>query len=73
MLDQPYDMIVIGGCPGGQVAAIRCAQLGLMVDIVEREHMDGVCLNVIRMNRLNIPLSNQLDRSHTEKSGSQSC
>ncbi|MDA9926864.1 dihydrolipoyl dehydrogenase [Amylibacter sp.] len=40
-----YDMIVIGAGPGGYVAAIRGAQLGLRVAIVEREHMGGICLN----------------------------
>jgi dihydrolipoamide dehydrogenase len=38
-------MIVIGAGPGGYVAAIRGAQLGLKVAIVEREHMGGICLN----------------------------
>jgi dihydrolipoamide dehydrogenase len=42
---QSYDMIVIGAGPGGYVAAIRGAQLGLRVAIVEREHMGGICLN----------------------------
>ena len=40
-----YDMIVIGAGPGGYVAAIKGAQLGLKVAIVEREHMGGICLN----------------------------
>ena len=40
-----YDMIVIGAGPGGYVAAIRGAQLGLKVAILEREHMGGICLN----------------------------
>ena len=40
-----YDMIVIGAGPGGYVAAIRGAQLGLKVVIVERENMGGICLN----------------------------
>ncbi|WP_243613044.1 dihydrolipoyl dehydrogenase [Shimia aestuarii] len=40
-----FDMIVIGAGPGGYVAAIRGAQLGLNVAIVEREHMGGICLN----------------------------
>src|SRR6202451_668421 len=39
------DLIIIGGGPGGYVAAIRAAQLGLKVTIVEREHMGGICLN----------------------------
>jgi dihydrolipoamide dehydrogenase len=40
-----YDMIVIGAGPGGYVAAIRGAQLGLKVVIIERENMGGICLN----------------------------
>ena len=45
MAEQSFDMIVIGAGPGGYVAAIRGAQLGLKVAIVEREHMGGICLN----------------------------
>ena len=40
-----YDVIVVGGGPGGYVCAIRCAQLGLKTAVVEREHMGGICLN----------------------------
>jgi dihydrolipoamide dehydrogenase len=40
-----FDMIVIGAGPGGYVAAIRGAQLGLNVAIVERENLGGICLN----------------------------
>ncbi len=40
-----YDTIVIGTGPGGYVAAIRCAQLGQKVAVVEREHLGGICLN----------------------------
>ena len=40
-----YDVIVIGAGPGGYVAAIRAAQLGQKVAIVEREHLGGICLN----------------------------
>jgi dihydrolipoamide dehydrogenase len=40
-----FDMVVIGAGPGGYVAAIRGAQLGLKVCIVEREHLGGICLN----------------------------
>ncbi len=40
-----YDVIVLGSGPGGYIAAIRAAQLGLKVAIVEREHMGGICLN----------------------------
>ena len=45
MAGQSFDMVVIGAGPGGYVAAIRGAQLGLNVAIVEREHMGGICLN----------------------------
>ena len=40
-----YDLAVIGGGPGGYVGAIRAAQLGLKVCIIEREKLGGVCLN----------------------------
>lgn len=45
MSETIYDVIVIGGGPGGYVAAIRAAQLGLKAAVVEREHLGGVCLN----------------------------
>jgi len=44
MADQ-YDVIVLGSGPGGYVAAIRAAQLGLKTAIVERENLGGICLN----------------------------
>ena len=40
-----YDVVVIGSGPGGYVAAIRCAQLGLKTACVERESLGGICLN----------------------------
>ncbi|MGB3469457.1 MAG: dihydrolipoyl dehydrogenase [Erythrobacter sp.] len=40
-----YDVIILGSGPGGYVAAIRCAQLGLKTAIVERENLGGICLN----------------------------
>ena len=40
-----FDLVVIGGGPGGYVAAIRAAQLGMSVACVEREHLGGICLN----------------------------
>ena len=40
-----YDVVVIGSGPGGYVAAIRCAQLGLRTACVERERLGGICLN----------------------------
>ncbi len=45
MADQ-YDVVVIGGGPGGYVAAIRAAQLGLKAAVVEKEALGGVCLNI---------------------------
>ena len=45
MAAKSFDMIVIGAGPGGYVAAIRGAQLGLNVVCVEREHLGGICLN----------------------------
>jgi dihydrolipoamide dehydrogenase len=42
---QKFDLIVIGGGPGGYVAAIRAAQLGMKTAVVEREHLGGICLN----------------------------
>ena len=44
-MSETYDLAVIGGGPGGYVAAIRAAQLGLRVALVEKEHLGGVCLN----------------------------
>jgi len=40
-----YDVLVIGSGPGGYVAAIRAAQLGMKVGVVERENLGGICLN----------------------------
>jgi len=40
-----FDVVVIGAGPGGYVAAIRAAQLGLKTAVVEREHLGGICLN----------------------------
>ena len=44
-MEQTYDVTIIGAGPGGYVAAIRAAQLGLKVALVEQEHLGGVCLN----------------------------
>ena len=41
-----YDVIVLGAGPGGYVAAIRAAQLGLKVAVIEEKYWGGVCLNV---------------------------
>ncbi|MEM6615943.1 MAG: dihydrolipoyl dehydrogenase, partial [Pseudomonadota bacterium] len=40
-----YDVIIIGGGPGGYVTAIRAAQMGMRVAVAEREHLGGICLN----------------------------
>ena len=45
MSDTNFDIVIIGGGPGGYVAAIRAAQLGLKAAVVEREHLGGICLN----------------------------
>ncbi|MSP81620.1 MAG: dihydrolipoyl dehydrogenase [Alphaproteobacteria bacterium] len=45
MADNSFDLVVVGGGPGGYVAAIRAAQLGLATALVEREHLGGICLN----------------------------
>jgi dihydrolipoamide dehydrogenase len=45
MADQNFDVVVLGGGPGGYVAAIRAAQLGLKAAVVERENLGGICLN----------------------------
>jgi dihydrolipoamide dehydrogenase len=46
MAESPYDLIVIGAGPGGYVAAIRAAQLGMRVACVEKEFLGGTCLNI---------------------------
>ena len=45
MAEQQFDVVVVGGGPGGYVAAIRSAQLGMKTAVVEREHLGGICLN----------------------------
>ncbi len=45
MSDQSFDLVVIGGGPGGYVAAIRASQLGMSVCVVEANHLGGICLN----------------------------
>jgi dihydrolipoamide dehydrogenase len=45
MADTSFDVIVIGGGPGGYVAAIRAAQLGMKTAVVERDKLGGICLN----------------------------
>lgn len=45
MAETSYDVLIIGAGPGGYVAAIRAAQLGLKTAVIEREHLGGICLN----------------------------
>jgi dihydrolipoamide dehydrogenase len=45
MAEQSFDLVVVGGGPGGYVAAIRASQLGMKAAVVEREHLGGICLN----------------------------
>lgn len=45
MSDSNFDVVIVGGGPGGYVTAIRAAQLGLKVAVVERKHLGGICLN----------------------------
>lgn len=45
MTQAQYDVAIIGAGPGGYVAAIRAAQLGLKTAVIEREHLGGICLN----------------------------
>ena len=69
MADQAFDLIVLGGGPGGYVAAIRAAQLGIKTAVVEREHLGGICLNwgciptkaLLRTSEINHLLHNVTD------------
>jgi dihydrolipoamide dehydrogenase len=45
MADTQYDVVIVGSGPGGYVAAIRAAQLGMKTAVVERDELGGVCLN----------------------------
>ncbi|MDJ0850149.1 MAG: dihydrolipoyl dehydrogenase [Myxococcota bacterium] len=44
-MEDRFDCVVVGGGPGGYVAAIRASQLGMKAAVVEREHLGGICLN----------------------------
>src|ERR1700745_2229659 len=59
MPDSAYDLIVIGAGPGGYVAAIRAAQLGMRAACIEKQYLGGTCLNVGC-----IPSKALLDPSH---------
>src|SRR5438067_1374540 len=45
MAENSFDLIVIGGGPGGYVAAVRASQLGMKTALVERDRLGGICLN----------------------------
>src|SRR3981081_2819679 len=45
MAETAFDLVVIGGGPGGYVVAIRAAQLGMKTGLVERDQLGGICLN----------------------------
>src|SRR3954464_11806625 len=45
MTETNFDVVIIGGGPGGYVTAIRASQLGLKTALIEREHLGGICLN----------------------------
>ncbi len=45
MADTSFDVVIIGGGPGGYVTAIRAAQLGFKTCVVEKQHLGGICLN----------------------------
>ena len=69
MAEHAFDLIVLGGGPGGYVAAIRAAQLGMRTAVVEREHLGGICLNwgciptkaLLRTSEINHLLHNVTD------------
>jgi dihydrolipoamide dehydrogenase len=69
MAEKNYDIVVVGGGPGGYVCAIRASQLGMKAAVVEREHLGGICLNwgciptkaLLRVSEINHVLS-ELDK-----------
>ena len=46
MSDRKFDIAILGGGPGGYTAAIRAAQLGMSVALVEKDNLGGTCLNI---------------------------
>ncbi len=75
MPEQKFDLIVIGGGPGGYVAAIRAAQLGMNTALVESTHLGGICLNwgciptkaLLRCSEINHLLNNASEFGFTIK------
>ncbi len=75
MTDTNFDVIVIGGGPGGYVAAIRAAQLGMKACVVEANHLGGICLNwgciptkaLLRSSEINHLLNHASDYGFTIK------
>lgn len=75
MTDTNFDVIVIGGGPGGYVAAIRAAQLGMKACVVEANHLGGICLNwgciptkaLLRSSEINHLLNHASDFGFTIK------
>ena len=54
-MERTFDLIVLGAGPGGYVAAIRGAQLGMKVAVLEKKHVGGVCLNTVSYTHLTLP------------------
>ncbi|MEP7285223.1 MAG: dihydrolipoyl dehydrogenase [Chloroflexota bacterium] len=64
-----YDVVVLGAGPGGYVCAIRCAQLGLKVAIIEKQWWGGVCLNVGCIPTKSLLRNAELAHIFTERAG----
>ena len=61
MSDQEFDVLVIGAGPGGYVCAIRCAQLGMKVGLVEKNpRLGGTCLNGLHTEQSLAPFDRDL-------------
>src|ERR1700690_3174816 len=75
MAEQSFDLAIVGGGPGGYVAAIRAAQLGMKTVVIERENMGGICLNwgciptkaLLRCSEINHLLHNLADYGFAAK------
>lgn len=74
-MSETFDVVIIGGGPGGYVAAIRAAQLGMKTAIIEKEHVGGICLNwgciptkaLLRCSEINHLLHNLKDFGFSAK------